>query len=302
MDQLTLILMDGLVVASRVFLISAGLTVIYGVMRILNVAHGSLYALGAYTGSVLILRYLDVQDRLGLPAAGVYAAMLLAAVLVGVVAGPVLERGVLRWLYGHEPILQLLATFALFLMLEDFIKIAWGGRTYNPFQPYGLLGTFSFAGIVYPWYFVLLMVAAVIFGLLMWLFMNRSRFGRLMTAVAHDPEMGTAMGINLPKVYVVTFSLGAVLAALGGALTAPMQAVVPAIGGEIIVISFAVVVIGGLGSLPGAALGALLVGIAQAAMTHTYPQFSLFTIYLVMTVILLVRPYGLFAREEGRRI
>ncbi|MGH3450159.1 MAG: branched-chain amino acid ABC transporter permease, partial [Haloechinothrix sp.] len=190
MDQLLIIAMDGLVVASRVFLISAGLAVIYGVMRILNIAHGALFTLGAYAASTLVLRYLDSD----LPDLGSYLVLALAAVLVGAVAGALIERGVLRWLYGHEPVLQLLATFALFLIIEDLIRIAWQGKTFNPYQPFTFLGSFTVAGVNYPGYYLLLFGAAAGMGVLMWLLLSRSRFGRLVATVTHDPEIGTALG------------------------------------------------------------------------------------------------------------
>lgn len=298
MQRLPIILVDGLVEASRIFLIAAGLTVIYGVMRILNIAHGALFALGAYAASVMVLTYLDLD----LPELGSYAVLILGAILVGVVVGPIIERGVLRWLYGHDEVLQLLATFALFLIIEGLIRVGWQGKTYNPFQPYTFLPGFELAGVTYPGYSVLVVGAAVGAGILMWLFTSRTRFGRLITVVTHDPEIAAAMGVNLPKVYVITFALGSFLAAAGGALSAPMQAVIPSMGIEVIVVSFAVVVIGGLGDLRGAAVGAVLVGVAKAAAVHLVPTLTLFVVYAVMTVVLLIRPYGLFALPAQRKI
>ncbi len=157
-------------------------------------------------------------------------------------------------------------------------------------------------GIVYAWYSFLLVAVAILAGGLLWLFVNRTHFGRLVVAVIYDPEISTAIGVNVPRVYVVAFTLGAVLATLGGAFTAPMIAVVPGISVEVIVLAFAVVVIGGLGSMEGAALGALIVGLVRAAAVHLMPALELFTIYLVMALVLLVRPHGLFAQEEVRRI
>ncbi|MGH2698492.1 MAG: branched-chain amino acid ABC transporter permease, partial [Actinomycetota bacterium] len=238
MDRLTIILVDGLVFASWLFLISVGLTVIYGVLRILNIAHGSLYALGAFTGAVLVIEYLEK----GMWPVGSYLVLVGAAIVVGIVAGPLIERGVLRWMYGRDEVLQLLATYAIFLILEDVIRLVWGDQSFRPFTPYALLGQFTIGGISYPKYFLLLFGAAVLSGLLLWLFLNRSRFGRMVVSVIHDPEISTAMGINLTRVYVVTFSVGAALAALGGAATAPMISVVPGIAAEVIVVAFAVVV------------------------------------------------------------
>ncbi len=298
MNTWLIVAVDGVAFASWLFLISVGMTLIYGVLRILNVAHGNLYALGAYTGASLIIAYF----RHDLWPYGSYLVLFGAALLVGVIAGPLIERGLLRWVYDRDPAVQLLITYALFLILEDAIKLGWGTDPYYAYKPYHLLGQVQLGGIAYPRYSFLLLGIAVAAGGALWLFINRTRFGKLIVAVIEDPEISTAMGVNVPRVYVITFTLGAVLAALGGAFTAPMISVAPGIAVEVIVLAFAVVVIGGMGSLEGAALGALIVGIVRAAAVHHIPDLELFAIYLVMAAVLLVRPQGLFAREERRRI
>jgi branched-chain amino acid transport system permease protein len=298
MNTLLIIAVDGIVFASWLFLISVGLTLIYGVLRILNIAHGSLYALGAYTGAWLIIAYFQQ----GLWPYGGYLLLLGTALLVGLIVGPLIERGVLRWMYERDEVFQLLVTYALFLILEDVIKLIWGVDPYYAYKPYGLLGQVRLGGVVYPGYSFLLVIVAMLAGGVLWLFMNRTRFGRLVIAVIYDREISAAMGVNVARVHVVAFTLGTVLAALGGAFTAPMISVVPGIAVEVIVLAFAVVVIGGLGSLEGAALGALIVGLVRAGAVHLIPELELFTIYLVMALVLLVRPHGLFAREEVRRI
>lgn len=298
MNTLTIITVDGLVFAAWLFLISVGLTLIYGVLRILNIAHGSLYALGAYAAAPLVVAYFG---KGGWPP-GSYLILLGAALLTGAVVGPLLEWGVLRRIRGHDEVLQLLATYAVFLILEDAMKLIWGTDPYYAFMPYGLLGQFSLGGVSYPRYFLLLFGLANLTGALLSLFVNRTAYGRLVLAVIHDPEISTAMGINLPRIYLFTVTLGAVLAAAGGAFTAPMISVVPGISVEVTVLAFAVVVIGGLGSLEGAAVGSLIVGLVRAAAVHLVPQVELFTIYAVMAAVLLIRPHGLFARQEARRI
>ncbi|MER3456786.1 MAG: branched-chain amino acid ABC transporter permease [candidate division GAL15 bacterium] len=298
MSTLLVIGVDGLVFASWLFLVSVGLSLIYGVLRILNVAHGSLFAVGAYAGASLVVAY--TQGGLWPP--GTFLMLLAAALASGLLLGPAMERGVLWWTYGREPVLQLLVTFSVFLILEDATKLVWGVSPYYAYQPYQLLGQVRVGGVDYPAYsFLLLAVAAASGGGLWWL-IRRTRFGRVVVAVIHDPEMSVALGVNLSRVYVATFALGAVLAALGGAFTAPMISVVPGIGVEVIVLAFAVVVVGGLGSLEGAAVGALLIGLVRAAAVHLLPVLELFTIYLVMAAVLLVRPMGLFGRVEARRI
>ena len=298
MAQLIAVLIDGLIYSSWLFIIAVGLTLIYGVMKILNIAHGSLYALGAYSAASLAGYWI----KQGYPPMGSYAVMLVAAILVGLIAGPVIERGLLRFMYGKDEIVLVLVTYAVFLILEDFVKLVWGVDPYFIAQPYGLLGSFDIGDLTYPNYNLVLFGAAVFIGVVLAWVLTKTRQGKMLLAVIHDREMSGAMGINVGRVYFITFTVGAMLGALGGALTAPMISVQPGIGAETIVLAFAVVVIGGLGSLPGAALAALLVGIVRAAAVHYRPELDLFSIYLVMAVVLIARPKGLFSAQEARKI
>lgn len=298
MAQLLAVLIDGLIYSSWLFIIAVGLTLIYGVMKILNIAHGSLYALGAYSAASLAGYWLNH----GYPPMGSYAVMLVAAILVGLIAGPVIERGLLRFMYGKDEIVLVLVTYAVFLILEDFVKLVWGVDPYFIAQPYSLLGSFDVGDLTYPNYNLVLFGAAVFIGVVLAWVLTKTRQGKMLLAVIHDREMSGAMGINVGRVYFITFTVGAMLGALGGALTAPMISVQPGIGAETIVLAFAVVVIGGLGSLPGAALAALLVGIVRSAAVHYRPELDLFSIYLVMAVVLIVRPKGLFSAQEARKI
>jgi branched-chain amino acid transport system permease protein len=303
MSQLLAVLIDGLIYSSWLFIIAVGLTLIYGVMKILNIAHGSLYALGAFAS----VSFAGAWFARGYPVMGSYAMLALAAVVVGLVAGPLIERGLLRFLYGKDEVVLVLVTYALFLILEDVIKLIWGVDPLfvqgpNGETPYALLGNIEFGGLTYPTYNLLLVgVAAVTAAVLSWV-LARTRAGKLLIAVIHDRETAAAMGIDVGRTYFVTFTLGAMLAAVGGALTAPTVSVVTGMGAEVIVIAFAVVVIGGLGSLPGAALGALIVGLVRAASIHYRPELELFAVYFVMAVVLIVRPKGLFSAAEVRKI
>lgn len=298
MSQLLAVLIDGLTYSSWLFIIAVGLTLIYGVMKILNIAHGSLYALGAYSAASLTGLWINQ----GYPLMGSFAVMLFSAILVGVIAGPLIERGLLRYMYGKDEIVLVLVTYAVFLILEDFIKLTWGVDPYFLYQPYGLLGSFDVADLTYPNYNLLLFGAAILIGVTLAWVLNKTRQGKMLLAVIHDRETASAMGVNVGKVYFVTFTVGAMLGAVGGALTAPMISVQPGIGAETIVLAFAVVVIGGLGSLPGAALAAVLVGLVRAAAVHYRPELDLFAIYFVMAVVLIVRPKGLFSIQEARKI
>jgi branched-chain amino acid transport system permease protein len=299
MNQLLAILFDGIVYSSWLFLIASGLTLVYGVMKILNVAHGSLYALGAYAAASLAGAWLASNYA----PVGSYAMLLLAAILVGVVMGPLIERGLLRWLYGgQDEVVLLLVTYAVFLILEDAIKFVWGVDSRLLVEPYAMLGNFELGGLVYPVYNLVLILSAVVTALVLAWTLYRTRHGKLLLVVIHDREMSAAMGIDVSRYYLITFAVGAGLAGLGGALTAPTIAVSPGIGIEVIVLSFAVVVIGGLGSLGGAALGAGLVGLVRSVTVRYWPEGELFSIYLVMAMVLIVRPQGLFAAQEARKI
>ena len=292
------ILVDGVVYASWLFVIGIGLTLIYGVMNILNVAHGSFYALGAYASAWLIGEYFF----LGYPGAGSYLVILVAAMGVGVIFGFIIERGLLRFMYGRDEVVIVLVTYAVFLILEDVMKLTWGVESYMPYQPRYLLGNLSIMGLPFVIYDLCLILLALVVGILVWLGLNRTRPGKLLIAVIYDRELALTLGINVGRVFTITFIIGAVLGALGGGFTAPLISVSPGIGVEVIVLAFAVVVIGGLGSIEGAAVGALIVGLGRATAVHILPQAELFIVFGVMTLVLLIRPYGIFGSAVLRKI
>ncbi|NLO80509.1 MAG: branched-chain amino acid ABC transporter permease [Xanthomonadaceae bacterium] len=298
MDMQLAVLVDGIIYASWLFLIAVGLTLIYGVMNILNIAHGALYALGAYAAA----SFGGFWFSQGYPPLGSYGALVLAAIVVGLVMGPLIERGLLRFMYGRDEIILLLVTYALFLILEDVIKLIWGVSPYIISQPYGLLGIVELGGLIYPVYSFVLIGVTILVGVLLAWALQGTRHGKLLRVVIHDRELSQTLGIDVRRYYLATFTLGTMLAALGGALTAPTVSVVPAMGVEVIVLAFAVVVVGGLGSLPGAALGALIVGLLRSAAVHYVPALELFAIYFVMAMVLIIRPRGLFAGEQARTI
>jgi branched-chain amino acid transport system permease protein len=292
------VLVDGVIYASWLFIMAAGLTIIYGVMRILNMAHGSLYALGAYAAATLAGKWLSS----GHAPLGSYLMLVIAALAVGLVVGPLIERGLLRFTYGRDEVVILLVTYALFLVLEDVVKLVWGVESYYVTEPYGLLGNLDFGTLSYPVYSAVVVLVAVAVGVGLRWGIYGTRYGKLLVAVIHDREVSAALGIDVRRVYLVTFTLGTTLAAVGGAITAPTVSVVPGMGVEVIVLAFAVIVIGGLGSMPGAALGAIIVGLVRSAAVHWAPQLELFSIYVVMALVLAVRPRGLFVATEARKI
>lgn len=292
------IAVDGLGFAAWLFLSSVGLTLIYGVMRILNIAHGGFYALGAYSAAWAIGLYTQTGNTIALT----YLIIPVAALVAGVVSGLVIERGILRFMYGRDEVLMVLVTYAIFLILEDVTKLIWGTESYVSYQPAYWLGTIDVFGIPYTVYKFMIIGVALVVGLTLFLVLNRTRIGKLLLVVIEDREASAALGINVTLFFTVTFVVGATLGALGGALTAPEISVSPGISAEIIVMAFAVIVIGGMGSIGGAMIGALIVGLARAASVHIYPPAELFSIYLVMAAVLAVKPYGLFALAEGRKI
>ncbi len=298
METILSILVDGTIYASWLFIVALGLTLIFGVLRILNIAHGGLYAIGAYSAATAVTLF----NGFGLPAPFSLLAMLIAALAVAIVIAPILERGLLRLFYGRDEVLILLVTYAVFLMLEDVQKMIWGVNPYFVFEPRQLFGNVEFAGLFYVGYDLMLIVLAVVCGLVVWFGLNRTRIGKIVSAVIHSSEVSAAMGVNVAKVYLLAFFVGVFLAALAGAFTAPLISVQPGISVSVIILSFAVVIIGGLGSIPGAAIGALIVGIARAAAIYEMPEAEIFIVYLVMAVVLIFRPEGLFQRVQARKV
>ena len=291
--------LDGVAYAALVFMVAVGLTLIFGVLRILNVAHGSFYAVGAYTAA---------SFGLGIGAAGLspwltFPALIVSAALVGGVLGVLIERQLLQRIYVKEEVLQLLVTFAVFMILEDVQRLVWGVQPYFVDTPLRLLGTLEVGGVYYTRYQLLLLPATAVLVLigLRW-FLRYTLQGKLITAVTEDHEMAMAVGIDASRVYVVTFVIGAFFAALGGALASPTTSLVPGIGTDMIVLSFAVVATAGLGQVEGAALAALMIGLGRSLAVYLMPEVEVLVPYLIMVLVLLVRPQGLFGVVSVRRI
>lgn len=298
MNQLITILIDGITYASWLFIVALGLTLVFGVLKILNIAHGSFYAVGAYAAASFVSWFGAMQFA---PSWSL-VAMLLAAVAVAVLVSPLCERGLLRPFYGRDEVLLVLVTYALFLILEDVTKLIWGVNPYYVTDPYALFGNVDVGEQSYVGYDFMLVAVAVVVGVVVWWGLNRTRQGKLVLAVIHSEEIASSMGVNVSRIYMLAFGVGIFLAALGGALTAPMISVQPGVSVGVIIVSFAVVIIGGLGSIPGAAIGALIVGLARSLAVHTAPVAELFSVYIVMAVVLMFRPEGLFQRIQARKI
>ena len=292
------ILVDGITYASWLFVVALGLTLVFGVLKILNIAHGSFYAVGAYAAASLVSWF----GSMGLAPEWSLLALLMAGVATAAILAPLTERGLLRVFYGRDEVLLVLVTYALFLILEDVTKLIWGANPFYVTEPYGLFGNLSFGPLSYVGYDLMLIVLAAVCGAAVWWGLNRTRSGKVVLAVIHNPEIASSMGVNVSRVYTVAFLIGVFLAALGGAFTAPMISVQPGLSVGVIIVSFAVVIIGGLGSIEGAAIGALIVGLARALAVHTWPAAELFSIYVAMAIVLVFRPEGLFQRVQARKI
>ena len=298
MNQLITILIDGITYASWLFIVALGLTLVFGVLKILNIAHGSFYAVGAYAAA----SFVGWSGSMQFAPSWSLVAMLLAAVAVAVLVAPLCERALLRPFYGRDEVLLVLVTYALFLILEDVTKLVWGVNPYYVTDPYALFGNVDVGEQSYVGYDFMLVGVAAVVGFAVWWGLNRTRQGKLVLAVIHSEEVASSMGVNVSKIYMLAFGVGIFLAALGGALTAPMISVQPGVSVGVIIVSFAVVIIGGLGSIPGAAIGALIVGLARSLAVHVAPVAELFSVYIVMAVVLMFRPEGLFQRIQARKI
>lgn len=292
------IVMDGLIDASWIFVVAVGLTLVLGVLHVLNLAHGNFYAIGAYLSATAVGWYYSGAR----PAMLGLLVMLGAALAVALVMGPLLERLLFRRLYRSQESVVLLATYALSLILEDATKLIWGANPYFAYEPYSLFGNISIGGMSYVGYDVFLICLAIVIGLVLWFGLNRTSSGKLVLAVIYDREMSSAIGIDVERTFVIAFTIGIFLGAIGGVFTAPKISVQPGISVMVVLVSFAVVVIGGFGSIEGAAIAAIAVGMARSLAIHLAPWAEMFIIYLVLAAVLAVRPQGIFAPVALRKI
>jgi branched-chain amino acid transport system permease protein len=287
------VLMSGVFHAAILFLVAAGLQVVFGVQRIFNLACGSFYALGAYVGVAAVQAFVGG----GGPPALFILPLIAAGLLVGLV-GIVVERGLLRFIYDRDETLQLLLTFAVVLMLEDLIRLTWGTAPTSTSGLYLVYGQVRILGAVVPTYNLIVIAASLVIASGIGWFLSRTVLGRIIRATAENREMAEALGVDMRSVYVRVFTLGCMLGTLGGALVIPSTAAMSEMGVELIVEAFAVVVIGGLGSMRGALAGALVVGILRAIAIALYPALEMLLIYLIVIAVLVLRPHGLFGRAS----
>ncbi|MDT3679679.1 MAG: branched-chain amino acid ABC transporter permease [Burkholderiaceae bacterium] len=278
-------LLNSLEIGLLLFVIAVGLNIVFGVLNVINFAHGGLYMLGAY------FTY-SVVAYLGLP---FWPALALAPLAVAVIA-VLIERVVLRQVYGRDVSDSLLVTFALLLVIDDAVRVAWGSGIHVVAPPPSLRGTIDVLGITYPVYSFFVMGAALVAMFALWLFFVRTRAGRIVRAAAIDRRMAEGIGIDVPRVITGVFALGAWMAGAAGVIAAPIRAIAPGMGDRVIIDAFIVVVIGGLGSFPGTLLGALVLGLIYGFGGRYLPQVNLVLPYLGMALVLLLRPRGLMGK------
>jgi branched-chain amino acid transport system permease protein len=267
------------------FLISMGLTTVFGVMGVLNFAHGSLFMLGAYF-CMQFVRWVG----------SFWVGLLLGPPIVAFLS-LLIERFLLRPLYGRDVSFQLLLTFGVMLFLDDGVRLIWGAAYHLVNPPDLLAGVVPFFSQTYPVYRLFLVLLGPLVGIALWAFFTFTRWGKILRAAAMDRQMAEILGVRVPVLFTAVFAFGAWLAALGGALAAPHQSVGPAMGERIIIESFIVVVIGGMGSFPGAFAGALILGLMNSFGTTLVPDLQMALPYILLAVVLLTRPRGLFGGD-----
>jgi branched-chain amino acid transport system permease protein len=287
------ILLGGVFHAAVLFLVAAGLQLVFGVQKIVNLACGSFYALGAYFG----VTFITAATSLGLSPWLIFPALIVSGILLGVI-GPPIER-LLRTVYARDESFQLLLTFALVLMFQDVFRFIWGANPRSLDTAYLIYGTINTPDFSVPVYNLMVIAAAIAVAVGLGAFLQRTNFGRILRATAENRAMAEALGVDVRRIYAVVFTLGAVLGTTAGALIVPTAAASLDMAVELVVEAFAVVVIGGLGSMWGALVGALIVGLIRAFSLVIYPEAEVLAIYLIVIVVLLLRPAGLFGRSAA---
>ena len=282
--------MSGLSVGMFLFLVSVGMSLIFGVTRVVNLAHGSLYMVGAY---LLVSLVGLLPDQWW----GFWVALLLAPLGVALLGG-VIEVALLRRVYHRDPLMQLILTFGLILVIGTLVLLVWGPDNKSVSRPDLLDGSVMLFGQFFPSYYLLVLVLAPLIAIGMWLVFYRTRWGMLIRAATVDREMLGALGVNVAALYTQVFMFGSWLAGFGGALAAPTVAVALGMDSDVLTNAFVVVVVGGLGSFAGSFIAALLVGLLQSFGILIFPSISIVLMFLVMAIVLIVRPWGLLGRPE----
>ena len=275
--------LNGISFGMLLFLLAAGLSLIFGLMRIVNLAHGSFYLVGAYIGLTVMQRTHS------------FLLATLASVIVLTVMGAVILR-VFLFRFIKEELAQVLLTYGFLFILGDLTLWIWGGNPQTVPIPSFLIGSLHLGAMTFPTYRLFVIIVGAVIALLLGLILERTKIGAIVRAGVDDAEMVQGAGVNMRLVFMIVFSLGALLAALGGVIGGPIVGASPGTDFEVLMLAFVVVIVGGLGSLRGAFVGSMLVGLVDNFGKSLFPQFALFTIFVPMVIVLAVRPHGLFGR------
>ena len=287
------VVLGGTFHAAVLFLVAAGLQLVFGVQKIVNLACGSFYALGAYFGITAV----GIAIKLGMPPPLFLPLLIVAGLAVGVVGLPI-ER-VLRRVYRRDESYQLLITFGFLLMFQDAFRYLWGATPRTMDNVYLAYGTANFFGLRVPTYNLLVIAASLAIAAALGFFLERTRIGRIVRATAENRDMAEGLGVNASRIFALVFTVGCMLGTVGGALVVPSAAASLDMAVELVVESFAVVVIGGLGSMRGALVGALIVGLMRAFAISLMPELEMLSVYLVVVAVLILRPAGLFGKATA---
>jgi branched-chain amino acid transport system permease protein len=279
-------LTSGLIIGMLLFLVAAGLTLIFGVLKVINFTHGSFYMLGAY----FALTIFKLTDS--------YVLTLLGAALATAMVGLVFERLFMSRVYGQNVLMQLLVCYGFILIFDDVVKIVWGPEFRSMGMPtmFQVPPIFVAGGVIPPFYLFLVGVTIAI-GAILWLIIEQTRFGKTVRAAAHNPNMVSALGINTGALFGLVFALGGLLAGFAGALAAPVRSLTPGMGFTILIESFIVTVIGGMGSIVGALVGSIMIGLIRTFGSLGFPLFTEGLMYVFMVLVLIMKPTGLFGKE-----
>jgi branched-chain amino acid transport system permease protein len=285
------ILLNGIFYAGILFLMSAGLQIIFGVLRIVNFAHAGAYILGLYF-TYAIIKALPPEYSFLL-----WTAPLISAAFVGLL-GLAFERGLLKLIYHRDPVFQILVTAGVVYMVDDLIRFTWGGYSIGvgPLTS----ATVNMGGVVYPLYNLLIILITLGVAIFLQVLFRKTDIGRVIRATAHDEEMTQAMGVNVGMVKALTFLFGSAIAGLAGGLMLPVTGGWPGVGNEYLILGFVVIALAGLGSVNGALIAAFIIGMVNSIGIQFFPEIELALIFIIMAVILTVKPSGLFGAQPGK--
>jgi branched-chain amino acid transport system permease protein len=276
----------GLIIGMLLFLVASGLSLIFGVLGVINFAHGAFYMLGAYFALT------------GYALTGSFLVAMACGALGMAIFGALFERLLIKRIYGRDVLMQLLLCYAVVLILDDMVKIVWGAeyKSMGMPQTFAMPPVFVFGGPLPP-YYIFMVTLSVVVGIVLWVGLAKSRFGKIVRAAAINPQMVSALGINTPLLYASVFAIGSLLAGLAGALAAPVRTLTPGMGLSILIESFIVTVIGGMGSIVGAFVAALIIGLTRALGSIGFPLFVDGIMFVMMALVLIIKPSGLFGKE-----